>query len=455
MNAPGDAFEQEADRVADRVMRMPEPGGDTSSSAHVGLGTGMPTMQRACAACSGAVSSPHEADEMMQAKEVPGSVPRVSAETAGAIDSLRGGGQSLSVSERRFFEPRFGHDFSNVRLHTDARAAGTAHAVNAKAYTIGNDVVFGEGYFAPGTDAGRRLLAHELTHVVQQTGGRVARTIQRAETDTGAPAINCPTLPDGSAALNAQVNSILGAVRALLPAPIVPADMVFRAFERLGGAAGPFLAHIELWANTNLPHRGGGMGFGVIAGTKYRSLPLTQRALYTYLAPVVKLHGTCVGTDKIGHMFQQGFQYFLVANRGTTSVGGTLGMGRGDAYARAWGEWMEGVLSPATRANAAIMAWLRSLAALSVASTGLTGRAQGHFGLATTGVHSRADLESNNAGLRFYQELFRNPNLSFDINRYVSANWNEEVAGNIYSNVVGSAVRSAGRLNPADVVLPP
>ncbi len=122
---------------------------------------------------------------MMQAKEVPGSVPRVSAETAGAIDSLRGGGQSLSVSERAFFEPRFGQDFSNVRLHTDARAAGTAHAVNAKAYTIGNDVVFGSGYYAPGTDGGRRLLAHELVHTMQQSGGG-PRRLQRmpaVETD--------------------------------------------------------------------------------------------------------------------------------------------------------------------------------------------------------------------------------------------------------------------------------
>ena len=67
-------------------------------------------------------------------------------------------------------EPRFGHDFSGVRVHTDARAAESAWSVNALAYTVGRDVVFGTGQYAPGTSGGRRLLAHELTHVVQQQG---------------------------------------------------------------------------------------------------------------------------------------------------------------------------------------------------------------------------------------------------------------------------------------------
>jgi hypothetical protein len=67
-------------------------------------------------------------------------------------------------------EPRFGHDFSGVRVHTDAQAAESARAVNALAYTVGRDVVFGAGQFAPQSPAGRRLMAHELTHVVQQQG---------------------------------------------------------------------------------------------------------------------------------------------------------------------------------------------------------------------------------------------------------------------------------------------
>jgi len=82
---------------------------------------------------------------------------------------LSSSGRSLDAATRAFFEPRFGHDFSQVRVHTDAQAAESASAVNAHAYTVGPSVVFGEGQFAPHTGAGRQLLAHELTHVVQQS----------------------------------------------------------------------------------------------------------------------------------------------------------------------------------------------------------------------------------------------------------------------------------------------
>ena len=82
---------------------------------------------------------------------------------------LRSPGQSLDAATRAFMEPHFGHDFSQVRVHTDARAAESAQAVNALAYTVGRDIVFGSGRFAPSTTHGKRLLAHELTHVVQQS----------------------------------------------------------------------------------------------------------------------------------------------------------------------------------------------------------------------------------------------------------------------------------------------
>ncbi|MEC4675502.1 MAG: DUF4157 domain-containing protein [Nitrospirota bacterium] len=85
-----------------------------------------------------------------------------------AIESMRGGGQPLPSSERAFFGPRFGYDFSHVRLHTTSKAAETARAVNAKAFTVGRDIAFGAGQYAPTTDTGRNLIAHELVHVVQQ-----------------------------------------------------------------------------------------------------------------------------------------------------------------------------------------------------------------------------------------------------------------------------------------------
>ena len=82
---------------------------------------------------------------------------------------LRSPGQPLDPATRDFFEPRFGHDFSQVRVHVDTKAAESARAVNAFAYTVGRNVVFGSGQYAPRRDAGQRLLAHELTHVAQQS----------------------------------------------------------------------------------------------------------------------------------------------------------------------------------------------------------------------------------------------------------------------------------------------
>ncbi|MBC2762792.1 MAG: DUF4157 domain-containing protein, partial [ANME-2 cluster archaeon] len=93
----------------------------------------------------------------------------VTNELESQINAIKGGGRPLAESERAYFEPRFGADFSQVRVHTDTQAAETARAVNAKAYTLGQDVVFGAEQYAPETAVGRRLLAHELTHVVQQT----------------------------------------------------------------------------------------------------------------------------------------------------------------------------------------------------------------------------------------------------------------------------------------------
>lgn len=95
-------------------------------------------------------------------------------------DVLRSPGQPLDSNTRAFFEPRFGHDFSNVRVHTDGKAAESAQAVSAHAYTAGRDVVFGHGQYSPSTAEGRKLLGHELTHVVQQ-GFRDARNDERTE----------------------------------------------------------------------------------------------------------------------------------------------------------------------------------------------------------------------------------------------------------------------------------
>ncbi|MFW6174258.1 MAG: DUF4157 domain-containing protein [Chloroflexota bacterium] len=91
-------------------------------------------------------------------------------------DVLRSPGRPLDPATRAFMEPRFGHDFNHVRVHTGSSAAQSARAVNSHAYTVGRHVVFGAGQYSPGTTAGRALLAHELTHVVQQGGASSTQT---------------------------------------------------------------------------------------------------------------------------------------------------------------------------------------------------------------------------------------------------------------------------------------
>ena len=87
------------------------------------------------------------------------------------IRSLQGGGSPLAASTREFFEPRFGADFSHVRVHTGGRANSTAKAISAKAFTVGSDIVFASGQYSPESHEGQHLLAHELTHIAQQDPG--------------------------------------------------------------------------------------------------------------------------------------------------------------------------------------------------------------------------------------------------------------------------------------------
>jgi hypothetical protein len=111
---------------------------------------------------------PEEDVEIVQSKELVGGACRVSPGVEARIRSMSGSGQPLSQSERGFFEPRFGRDFSRVRVHTDACANETAKMLNSRAYTLGNNIVFAGGQFSPSSAEGKKLLAHELVHVVAQ-----------------------------------------------------------------------------------------------------------------------------------------------------------------------------------------------------------------------------------------------------------------------------------------------
>jgi len=152
VSQPGNSAEQEADRGAENLSARPSA-----------------TIQRKCAACAAGATCPKcEEEQRIQPKEKPGHTPSVSAQTTAQIAALRGRGQPLPPAVRSFFEPRFGRDFSQVRVHSDNQAAETADALSARAFTTGQDMVFGAGNYAPETLTGSKLLAHELTHVVQQ-----------------------------------------------------------------------------------------------------------------------------------------------------------------------------------------------------------------------------------------------------------------------------------------------
>jgi hypothetical protein len=138
VNEPGDAYEQEADRVAEQVSAKP---------AHADVSGAPQRIQRLSGQSSGRIGA------------TPPSVERV----------LASPGRPLEPALRQDMEQRFGHDFSRVRVHSGGVAEQSALEVNAHAYTVGHNIVFGAGRFAPETQDGRRLIAHELTHVVQQS----------------------------------------------------------------------------------------------------------------------------------------------------------------------------------------------------------------------------------------------------------------------------------------------
>jgi hypothetical protein len=175
---PGDRHEQEADQIADRVMRMPEPSIQRQIEPEEEEEEGMVQRKaiRADAQANANANQVAPLDQQQESSEVPTTIHEV----------LRSQSQPLDPVTRAFMEPRFSHDFSHVRVHTDAKAAESAREVNALAYTVGRDVVFGTRQYDPVIPAGKRLLAHELTHVVQQESTRVS-SLQRKEAPKETP----------------------------------------------------------------------------------------------------------------------------------------------------------------------------------------------------------------------------------------------------------------------------
>jgi len=161
INEPGDIYEREADRIADQVLAMPAHPAVSGAPLRIQRFVGQPTGQ-------------------------------VDAAPASVDQALASPGRPLEPALRQDMEQGFGYDFSRVRVHSGAAAEQSARVVNAHAYTVGHDLVFGVGRFAPGTHEGRRLLAHELSHVVQQTELQMPR-VQRQYSPIIFPGLLKPT----------------------------------------------------------------------------------------------------------------------------------------------------------------------------------------------------------------------------------------------------------------------
>jgi hypothetical protein len=172
---PEDKYEHEADRVADIVMRMPEPKilRQTKEEEEEELVQPKPIAGQITPIVQRQFEPEEEEEEPIQTKGNSSSTAEATAGIESSINSLKGRGQPLPESTRSYFEPRFGCDFSGVRVHTGYKASNAARALNSKAFTIDNNIVFNSGNYSPNTEEGKNLLAHELTHALQQ--GAVTR----------------------------------------------------------------------------------------------------------------------------------------------------------------------------------------------------------------------------------------------------------------------------------------
>ncbi|MCG8336975.1 MAG: DUF4157 domain-containing protein [Proteobacteria bacterium] len=205
-----DASEKEADATADQVMSASESDMD---------------------------------EKKVQAKPLAGSISRkgrsggsgvsVSGNTASYVDGLSGG-QPLSRQEKSFHEPRFGADFSNVRVHNDSKAHEAAQSINAKAFTSGNNIVFGKGQYSPDSSSGKHLMAHELTHTVQQNVGSKIQRQANTQSSSSSPSYIGNLTLYGSGLVSKHVESI---------------DVLYNYFLGRGGmtTTSEVDEHLSLW----------------------------------------------------------------------------------------------------------------------------------------------------------------------------------------------------------------
>ncbi|MDH3974187.1 MAG: DUF4157 domain-containing protein [Deltaproteobacteria bacterium] len=472
-----DVYEQEADRVAEQVMRMPESRIQRKACSSYNENKegeqiqGRPVFGGTATLVQRQLK---EKGDVLQPKEATGRTRGVAGDAQRNINHLRrGSGKPLSESERSFFEPRFGADFSRVRIHNNKGAANAAKSISARALTFGHHVAFGAGEYAPGTSAGRKLLAHELTHTLQQSEG--SERIQRAETDDN-PQHCFPT--DGTPLQDSAstINSWIGAARVRSRRDGI--HMVNAVYQELasGGSISAVERRLGSLPSTHVNHID--YSRSRYAGTLMWPVdPFTRSALWAagkiFVAPVINLCGTCVGTDKVGHFFQQGYEYYRLYRSVEARIQAMpedeqrafyrriagppiplpdlpidfereeepFGLGRfevtpaaivelaASAFVMQFGRWLEGFNNTLTTEDER---WIHGHSFIPFYYH------EGVYGASTTGVLSRADLQANRRGFQFYQDLWHNPGSPPDICDYVGGLWNEYTEINSVVPALGS-----------------
>ena len=400
VSVAGDRHEQEADRLAEQVMRQGEPA--------VIVRNTMPGSAPMLSAAHDVRARGPQHGRSLPLAEGHRSGPIRNDVTAGPQDghSLRAlgagrigfGGSPLSQRTRREMEARLGHDFSEVRVHRGARAAEASRLLGAKAFTVGQNIVLGSHAQDFASAEGRRLLAHELVHTVQQRARTAPLLVQRTEIDT---TVGCDELVDLTAEINQYVNAaIQRALAAGGPSPNMMEVASSIAVELGGEIEDPMHTRpIENWILSLGPDK---RHLPAKEVTKYRGVTYEGEDVSLWgsgggaLGPTIKIGSICIGADKIGHFFQ---------------VGGGL----------MWTYRTQGL----TEEDVEDLSEFTEI---------------WNAGIRATGVYSPADMEANRQGMRFFEQLVANPEMTFDIAAYVGPNWNEEVNPNYYREEVARPV---------------
>lgn len=248
IGAPNDKYEQEADHVADQVMRMPESSiqrqpetkeeDEETIQTKPLLSTITPFVQRQVEPeeeeKEAELKKEEEEEGPVQAKSLGNKTTPARVRLKNRIKSLKGGGQPLPTPHRHFFESRMCRRFNDVRIHTNHKAIDAAKSANARAFTHGKDIFFAAGQYAPHAHEGKHLLAHELTHVIQQAGSKRTDSI---------PFIQRSKLPFDIIKLTKQIKSSrkifprkIGLLNAFRKTGKILTDKKFDPLNKISGA---------------------------------------------------------------------------------------------------------------------------------------------------------------------------------------------------------------------------